>query len=315
MSEPIFLKALACRNDEGRPPVWLMRQAGRYLPEYQNLRQKHSLYDLFHTPKLAAEITLQPVKRFPVDAAILFSDILIVLESLGFSVDFPEGKNPCAKHTGVTKSLDFVGETIALVKSRCEAPLIGFCGGPYTVAKYIEGNIDLDRLTERSIEFLRMQERAGVDAFQIFDSWAGLLPKERFQTLSLNYLKKLLRAVSKPIILFTRNSSSYAEELAGLNPAGISFDGLKPMSELRKITPAHIAVQGNIEPTTLLGSKEEVIQAADQLLQCMTGEPGFIANLGHGVLKSTPMENVEAFVHHFAHGGIEQRMASGLPFD
>lgn len=315
MNESIFLKALACRNDEGRPPVWLMRQAGRYLPEYQNLRKKHSLYDLFHTPKLAAEITLQPIKRFPVDAAILFSDILIVLESLGFSVQFPEGQSPYAKYTSETKPLDFVAEIIALVKSRCEVPLIGFCGGPYTIARYVEGNTDLESLTEALIELLRMQEKAGVDAFQIFDSWAGLLPKEQFETLSLPYLKKLIGAVSKPVILFTRNSSSYAEELAGLNPAGISFDGLKPLSELRKITPAHIAVQGNIEPSKLLGSKEEVIQAADQLLKSMAKETGFIANLGHGVLKDTPVENVGAFVHHFAQGGIEQRIASGLPLD
>jgi uroporphyrinogen decarboxylase len=300
VKESIFLKALSCRNDKGRPPVWLMRQAGRYLPEYRELRKRHTLSELFHTPRLAAEVTLQPIRRYPLDAAIVFSDILVVLESLGFTVHFPEGKAPFAEYTSEVKPLTFVAETIGLVKASCEVPLIGFCGGPYTVASYSNHPIDhafLEKITQASIDYLRLQEEAGADAFQIFDSWAGLLPKEKFEEFSLPYLKKLIDSVSKPVLIFTRNASSYVEEISRLNPSGISFDGAKPLSLLRKQTPSHIAVQGNVEPEVLLRSKEEVIHAIERLLESMRGEQGFIVNLGHGVLKNTPVENVEAFVH------------------
>jgi uroporphyrinogen decarboxylase len=333
----LFLKALACQNTQSRPPIWVMRQAGRYLPEYRELRKKHSLHELFHTPELAAQVTLQPIERFHFDAAIVFSDILVILEPLGYTLYFPEGQSPYAKEThppcSVQKSLDYVAKTIQMARSRLDVPLIGFCGGPYTVARYLlgpetmkiwlESNLDqlkalLKRITLATIEYLQIQADAGVDALQVFDSWAGLLPKELFEEVSLPYLQQLIDATSRPTILFMRGASSYVQELASLRPAGISFDGQKAMKELRRETPQEIAVQGNLEPADLLLSFDEVRQKVGDLLNSMQREPGFIVNLGHGILPNTPLENVQALieqVHHFATGGMEQRMASGLPPD
>ncbi len=310
-----FLKALACKNHTERPPVWFMRQAGRYLPEYRALRQRHSLHELFHTPELAAKVTLQPIERFAFDAAILFSDILVILEPLGFTIHFPEGKSPYAEAThqpGLVKSsLDYVAKTIDLVKPCLDVPLIGFCGGPYTVARYLLGpeltmqwmeqkpeqlHDLLSRITATTQEYLELQVKAGVDALQIFDSWAGLLSQEHFAEFSLRYLRQLISTSTLPTILFTRGASQYVQELASLKPAGISFDGQRTMQELRQETPVEIAVQGNFEPTDLLSPLSEVRQKVQKLVDAMQGEPGFIVNLGHGILPNTPLENVQAFV-------------------
>lgn len=304
--DSLFLKALACQNKGGHPPVWLMRQAGRYLPEYRELRRLHSLHEMFHTPELAFEATLQPLKRFSLDAAIVFSDILLILESLGFTVHFPEGERPYAKcdHSVGLKSvkqvLSYVARTIERLKTVLSVPLIGFCGGPYTVSRYLLQKSEvlpqlLDQITQVSIEYLQMQEESGVNAIQIFDSWAGLLSKELFHEYCMPYLERLVKSVSIPVILFMRGGSSYVEELVSLKPAGISFDSEIPLSTLRKEVPAHIAVQGNIAPEVLLGSAEEVRAATLELVKSMNKDPGFIANLGHGILKNTPVENVQIF--------------------
>jgi uroporphyrinogen decarboxylase len=276
-----------------------MRQAGRYLPEYRALKERHTLYDLFHNPQLAAEITLQPINRFPLDAAIIFSDILIVLEALGYTPHFPEGKEPFARPSSGVRSLDFVAETIAVVKSKSALPLIGFCGGPYTVARYTDRVADagfLEEITEATIAYLQMQERAGVDVLQIFESRGYFLSQEEFEELSLPYLRKIMTAVSKPVILFTRNVARCAKEVIALEPAGIGVESEPSLPALRKTIPRHIAVQGNINPEILLSSREEVLRAVDALLESMRGESGFIANLGHGVLKQTPVEHVGALV-------------------
>ncbi len=316
-----FLNALACKNLDGRPPVWLMRQAGRYMPEYRKLREKYSLHQLFHTPDLAAEVTLQPIKRFGVDAAIVFSDILVIVEMLGLSVQFPEGKSPFVDYDEddvqslylrpAEETLSYVGKTIGLVKPQLTVPLIGFCGGPYTVASYLLGKERiakwvqqepaklhklLEKITQASIDYLQMQAKAGVDVIQIFDSWAGLLPRDEFFAFSLNYLRQMIASVSLPVILFTRGSSIYPKELAELQPAAISFDGQKEISSLRKEVPSHIAIQGNLDPEVLLGSQASVEEKMKALLISMKNEPGYIVNLGHGVLPKTPIENVQAFV-------------------
>ncbi len=317
----LFLRALACENHEGRPPVWLMRQAGRYMPEYRKLREQYSLHKLFHTPELAAEVTLQPVNRLGVDAAILFSDILVILEMLGFTIHFPNGKSPYVEpliedacHLEVRPAeeiLSYVRKTIELVKPDLAVPLIGFCGGPYTVASYLLGKEKtqewvlhrkealhelLEKITLATLDYLRMQTEAGVQVIQIFDSWAGLLPSGPFAEFSLSYLRKLVQATTVPVILFTRGSSHYAKELAELRPAAISFDGQKEIALLRKEIPQNIAVQGNLEPEVLLGSREFVTEKTQALLASMREEPGFIVNLGHGVLPATPVENVAAFI-------------------
>jgi uroporphyrinogen decarboxylase len=325
----LFLDALSGCN-QGRPPVWLMRQAGRYMPAYLALRQKYSLSQMFHLPDLAAKITCMPLDALGVDAAILFSDILVVAEMFGFQVEFPEKGGPFIQaelipelslHRRPAKeALSYVGQTIQQVKAQISVPLIGFCGGPFTVATYLldrgaKGEFKrtlewayshphslhklLNELTEASIDYLRLQIEAGVQAVQIFDSWAGMLCYSQFHAFSLNYLKKIIDALREteiPIIVFCRGSSLHASELADLRPAAISFDAQKELADLRKIVPKSIAVQGNLDPHLLKAPKKEIESSVKKLLESMSSDPGFIVNLGHGVLPDTPLENVQFFV-------------------
>lgn len=315
-SESPFLKALSCQNFDARPPIWIMRQAGRYLPEYQKLRKEHTLEALFRTPERIAEVTLQPIQRFPLDAAILFADILHVLLPLGCTVTFPNQGGPqvtapeALKRGDVETSLSFVKEGIGLIKQQLSIPLIGFCGGPFTVAHYLlekkperllyhdpEAFLSLlQTLTDVSQEYLQMQVKAGVNAVQIFDSWAGLLPQKEFQRFVLPFLKQLVDSVDVPVLVFARGSCFYVEELVSLNPNGISFDGARPLATVRKQVPHHIAVQGNLPPEMLYASPEVIRSETKALLASMAGDPGYIVNLGHGVLPDIPVEHVQAFI-------------------
>ncbi len=317
----LLLKALKGENEE-RPPVWLMRQAGRYLPEYQALRKKHTLWQLFHEPELACQVTHQPLDILGVDAAILFSDILVIAEAFGLKLHFPEGRGPLVEpcvtsledleFRGVEETLSYVTKTITLLKPTLNVPLIGFCGGPFTVATYLIGDMKkthawmardpesfhalLAKITQASIAYLRMQECAGVDAVQIFDSWAGTLPHGQFLDFSVKYLKEMVAALSVPVIVFCRGSSHLVKDLVELGPAAISFDWQRPLHEIRKEVPAHIAVQGNLDPEILKMAPEIVERETFALLESMRGDKGFIANLGHGVFPGTPVENVKLFV-------------------
>lgn len=303
----LFLKALRCEEVE-RPPIWIMRQAGRYLPEYRALRAQHSFQTLVHTPKLAAQITHLPIDLLGFDAAILFSDILVIGEVFGYEIDFVENQGmklrpPESPVThDVASTLNYVPEAIRLLKKTLPVPLIGFCGGPYTVCRYMNTITPewLDKVTEASITYLKLQVEAGVDALQIFDSWAGLLPPEEFRTLALPYLTKIVNALKPtgiPIILFCRGSSRFIPELSLLNPAGIGFDWEEELSILRQKVPAHIAVQGNLNPSLLSGPLPELLTAAQQLISSMQNRRGFIFNLGHGIEPSASVENVRELVH------------------
>ena len=309
-----FLKALQGLGT-GRPPVWLMRQAGRYLPEYRKLRQKHSLKELFFTPELAAEITLLPIDLLGFDAAILFSDITVIALALGLKLDFNEGpviKGEKLYPLDVREVLSCVAETILLVKPRLKVPLIGFCGGPFTVASYLiekHSGTDLpltkkmmhqdpkafhhllDLITAASIDYLQMQKQAGVDAIQIFDSWAHVLSKEDFDEFCAPYLKRL-----PPSILFMRGSSFRAKELSLLNPLGISFDWQVPLPILRAQVPKKIAIQGNLDPDLLYAPLPIIEKKVKALLDSMRGDPGFIVNLGHGVKPDVPVDAVRCLV-------------------
>jgi uroporphyrinogen decarboxylase len=322
----IFLDALRCQNQQ-RPPVWLMRQAGRYMPEYRALRAKHSLWELFHQPELAAEVTLLPMQLLNVDAAILFSDILVIAEALGLSVHFPDTGGPFIEPAvqtaadvdklqlrDISHSLDYVQKTIALVKPAIDVPLIGFCGGPFTIASYMMDKQQvkkwiysdpasfhrlLDKITVATIAYLRLQIQAGVDAIQIFDSWANVLTHPQFLTFSAAYLKKIvdaLRDTNIPIILFCRGSSQRPVELSAIQPAAISFDWQQKLPVLRRSVPSHIAVQGNLDPELLFAPQAIISQTVKHLLKEMQGDPGFIVNLGHGVLPETPIDNVRCLV-------------------
>lgn len=297
----MFLEALKGKN-RLRPPVWLMRQAGRYMPSYRKLREKHSLRELFFTPELAAAITLMPVEQLGVDAAILFSDISVVALPLGFALEFSEG--PVIQGTLKRQSisvLEPIAHAIRLAKAELKIPLIGFCGGPYTVMRYIENDPKLlQPLTDVTIEYIRMQEEAGVDAVQIFDSWAGELEPEIFQELCLPYLRQLIDAVRVPVIVFMRGACRYVKELVQLEPDAISFDWEKPLHELRKEVP--MAIQGNLNPDLLYEPLPIIRQKTKELLNSMPNDPGFIVNLGHGVKKDSPLEAVKCLIDTVKNG-------------
>jgi uroporphyrinogen decarboxylase len=284
-----------------------MRQAGRYMPQYRALRAHYSFRQLVGTPELAAQITRLPIDLLGVDAAILFSDILVLAEVFGYQINFKEGKGielmpPVKKiERDVCETLHYVAETIQLLKKDLSIPLIGFCGGPYTVAKYMK-TIDpdwLNRITAATIIYLQMQIEAGVDAVQIFDSWAGMLRPEEFQSLALPYLRKIveaLRPTGVPVIVFCRGSARYLQELVDLHPACIGFDWERLMLQLRNEVPPHIAIQGNLNPTVLKGPLPLLQKETEAILDSMKGARGFIFNLGHGVEPDTPLENVQWLV-------------------
>jgi len=327
----LLLDALRCSNLH-RPPVWLMRQAGRYMPQYRALREKYSLWEMFHRPELAAQITMLPITLLDVDAAILFSDILVIAESLGLCIEFPEQGGPRVVPRIATKeqvaalpvldvasTLAYVFETIVEVKKNLNVPLIGFCGGPFTVATYFIDSTSkeqfertkcwmredpeslhllLDKITIASITYLKEQVKAGVQAVQIFDSWANILSTEEFSVWCVPYLRRIVDALRDlvPVILFCRDSSIRYAELAALKPACISLDAKRSMLDLRNAIPASIAVQGNITPELLKGPTLEIQRHVEELMRSMKGQQGFIVNLGHGVLPDIPFEHVKYFI-------------------
>jgi len=327
----LFLNALNCKN-ESRPPVWLMRQAGRYMPEYRFLRKKYSFLEMCHNPELIAEVTKLPINAFGMDAAILFSDILVIPEAYNLGLSFEENKGPiihnpihtkddidALKMPNVKESLKYVSDGIKGLLPDLKVPLIGFSGAPFTVASYmIEGgssrdlkktkqfmirdplsfNELLSKITSSTIDYLNLQIDAGVQALQIFDSWAGHLSHDHFMEFSYGYLKKILKGIKRdvPVILFCRGSSLFAPKLAELKPAGISIDWQADLSLLRKNIPQHVALQGNLDPDILYGSKSVIEQEVRKILKSMKGEPGFIFNLGHGMQPDMSPDSVKILV-------------------
>lgn len=327
-----FLNALKGCNTSGRPPVWLMRQAGRYMPEYRAIRSRHSFLEMCHQPELIAEITMLPLKAFQMDAAILFSDILMIPEALKVGLHFQDKVGPVidrpiknkAQVEGLPKldareSLSFVAQGIKHFKLESKVPLIGFCGGPFTVASYmIEGgsskdlrktkdmmlsdpdtlHLLLDLLAQYSIDYLNMQIDAGADALQIFDSWANHLAYPQFREFSLAYLDKIVKGIKKdkPVILFCRGSSVFAPDLAEINPQAISLDWNADLGRVRQQIPAGIALQGNLDPDVLLAPKPVLQKEVSRMLAGRRGDPAYIFNLGHGITPEVQYENVRALV-------------------
>ena len=327
-----FLDAIQGRN-AGRPPIWLMRQAGRYLPEYQRIRAQHSFWDMCHNPELIVEVTQLPLKRYALDAAVLFSDILFIPEVLGCGVSFIEGIGPVLEKKvtdrkeietlakpDVREVLSPVYTAIRALKQELGVPLIGFCGGVYTVASYmIEGRSSRDLrntkrwmyedpegfhqllqlLTDLSIQHLKEQAKAGADVLQVFDSWAHTLPHRQFMEFSLPYMRQIVDAFRPsgiPILLFCRGSSSYYHELASAQPAGISLDWNADLSKVRHEVGPDLVLQGNLDPQLLCFQPQAVQQEADALLKQMHGDPAFIVNLGHGITPEARLDSVQALV-------------------
>lgn len=327
----LIIDALHCRNED-RPPVWLMRQAGRYMPEYRALRAKHSFLEMCHQPELIAEVTMQPLNAFGMDAAILFSDILVIPEALKVGLRFEEGKGPIIERplntaadiknlpkVEMKEALNYVAQGIKLLSGNLNVPLIGFCGAPFTLASYmIEGKSSrdmrktklwmlqdpesfhalLDRLADDAINYLEMQVEAGVEAVQIFDSWAGVLAHSQFCEFSLKYLTKIVTRLKPkvPVILFCRGGSVFAPDLVAANPSAISVDWNARLKNLRPSVPYNIALQGNLDPDLLYAPLPHLRKEVTDLLDSMKGDKGFIFNLGHGITPQVPVEAVRELV-------------------
>lgn len=334
LDESLFLKA--CRREPvPRPPVWLMRQAGRYLPQYRAVRGRVDFATLCRTPDLAAEVTLQPIDILGVDAAVIFSDILVLPEAMGLPVVFEDGGGPkfTRRITSAgdieklvlpdpASALGFVGEAIRRVRRTLEprgVPVIGFAGAPFTLAAYmIEGETSRDfprtrramnedpaafrrllgRIADAVGEYLRYQVAAGASAVQLFDTWAGLLGAEAYLSLALPAVSRAIGAVKgrgAPVILYVNGSAQHIEAMAQSGADALSVDWRVPLDEVRRRAGDSVALQGNFDPAALYAPVEEVRRATRAMLARHPG-PGLIANLGHGVFQDTPVEGARAFV-------------------
>lgn len=329
--DSLFLRALRCEPTE-RAPVWLMRQAGRYMPEYRALKERYSFLDLCRNSELATEVTLMPIKQFEPDAAIMFADILLILETLGFSLRFGQDQGPLIDTqnlledpfklnlTPVQEHLSYIPQTIRNLKKELKVPLIGFCGAPFTLATYIlEGRSSqhftetkkwfyhkpetfhhlLELLTTQTIEYLKMQIEAGVDALQIFDSWMGHFAYSDLQSFTFPYLKTIVEALKPfniPIILFGKGISALYEDFAALNPQGIGIDHLGNLPRIASQIPKHIAVQGNLEPDLLTAPLPLLKKEVLSLCTSMKDRPGFIFNLGHGIKPTATPDAVRLLI-------------------
>ncbi len=318
------------------PPIWLMRQAGRYLPEYREVRsQAGSFLDLCFNPKLAAEVTLQPIRRFGFDAAILFSDILVIPHALGQKVSFEEGYGPRLEPV-LTEStiskfqrfelgrLSAVLEAVELIKAALpqETTFIGFCGSPWTVASYMiagAGSRDLaavrlfafrhpeafsrlmEALVSASIEYLAAQARAGVEVVQIFDSWAGLLPQDQFEAWCIEPTVRIVEGLRKAapglkIICFPREAGSKLESFAARVKAdGLALGTAENIAIVRDQLGSDIALQGNLDPLALVAGGQALEESVRRTKEAFQGAP-HIFNLGHGILPETPIAHVERLV-------------------
>ncbi|GIW32844.1 uroporphyrinogen decarboxylase [Meiothermus sp.] len=327
----LFLRA-AWGEDTPQAPIWLMRQAGRYLPEYRAIKARAGFWEMVRTPELAAEVTLQPLRRFPLDAAILFSDIMTPLPAMGVHIDFSPGPvvaEPLRTQAQIEalrlpeaqEIAPYVAQAIRLVRRELTGKpvaLIGFGGAPLTLATYLVqggGSKDyedfraflrqeptlahrlLERLTELSIRYLRMQVEAGAQAIQLFDSWAGLHDLEAYLTFGLPYNQAVLSALadlSVPRIYLAVGAAHLYPALAQLSCEAVSVDWRMSLAQVRPFFPAH-TLQGNLDPAILLAPPAVITQEAHKVLRAGRGGP-HIFNLGHGVIRTTPPEHVSHLV-------------------
>jgi len=313
-----------------------MRQAGRYMAEYRAIRERHSLLDICRTPDLATEVTLQPVRRIDVDAAILFSDLLLPLEPMGLPFDFVKGEGPQIERPigseadidrlrlfDPRESLGHVLDAIRQIQAELagRVPLIGFAGAPFTLASYaIEGGHSNNFARTKALmyghpeawhrlcgkfasvvaDYLLAQIDAGVDAIQVFDSWVGTLNAADYREFAMPHTKRILEAVGTrvPTIHFGTGTATILEELRDAGGDVIGVDWRIPIDEAWTRIGHDHAVQGNLDPTLLLGPTPRIFQAADDILQRVGGRPGHIFNLGHGILPSTPVEQVQMLAQY-----------------
>lgn len=334
-SNNIFVRACR-RQDTERTPIWIMRQAGRYLPEYRAVREKYDFLTMCKTPELASEVTIQPIDRFGLDAAIIFSDILVIPEAMGMRLEMVESKGPVFEKPiqgiedidklelkDIDERLSFVYDAVKLTKERLQnrVPLIGFSGAPWTLAAYMvegSGNKSFDKaksfirncpsaahsllqkLSAAVSCYLREKIECGCDVVQIFDTWAGILTAEEYDEFSLKYIKQIvdnIKSAGAPIIVFAKGIDSYSK-LAALDCDVIGVDWTADLGAVRKQIDGRKALQGNLNPAIMLSSPEEIKTHAGSVLESYGCSNGHIFNLGHGILPNTPVENVKALVDY-----------------
>jgi uroporphyrinogen decarboxylase len=329
--DSLFMKA--CRKEPTpRAPIWIMRQAGRYLPGYRQVRDMVSFLELCKTPELACEVTVTAQEVLGVDAAILFADILLISEPLGFQLEFVESGGPVIhnpfreasdlarlKEVDVEDDLGYVLEAVRKIRHRLKPniPLIGFAGAPFTLASYLiesGGTKDyfktrevlgdimvwdglMNRLVKATTDYLNAQIVAGAQAVQLFDSWVGILTPDEFQRLILPYLKTLIKGIlpGVPIIYFGTNTEPFFPWLKDTGATVIGVDWHTPLDQAWKKL-GDVAIQGNLDPSILLTNPNKIKVEAERILRSVAGKPGHIFNLGHGILPQTPMDNVHALI-------------------
>jgi uroporphyrinogen decarboxylase len=332
LQNDLLLKALR-REKVSRPPVWMMRQAGRYLPDYIKLREKYDFFTRVQTPELAAEITLQPIDQVGVDAAIIFSDILVIPQAMGLEVLMEEGKGPSLPKViktqqdidalitdAVEEKLNYVSKALTLTREQLNrrVPLIGFAGAPFTILCYmIEGKGSktwdkakqfcftqpnlahqlLQKITITTINYLKEQVKAGADVLQVFDSWSGCLSPGDFKLFAQPYLIQIADALKglAPVILFPKGSWYALKDLSESSASGLGLDWCVSPQMSRELTGNKITLQGNFDPAKLLSTVPEIKKAVKEMIDAF-GVLGYIANLGHGITPNVPVENAKAFV-------------------
>jgi uroporphyrinogen decarboxylase len=330
-----FLKTFQKQNN--KTSIWLMRQAGRYMPEYMKIRSSvDNFLELCYDSNKAAEVTLQPINKFGFDAAIIFSDILVLPHALGWDVSFKQGEGPILRKfesendllllsNNFSNRIENIYETVSKVKESLpkDVALIGFAGSPWTVVSYMlegKGKQDfsvsksflynktiiakklINFITEKTIEYLSGQIDAGAEVIQLFDSWSGVLNEVQYDEFVIDPTIKIVSALKEkyphiPVIGFPRGSGyNYEKYIALTGIKGVGVDQFTPVSEMKK-WQKNIVVQGNLDPVILLGEKDNIAKSVDKILSIMDNK-NFIFNLGHGILPTTPVKNVEYLVDY-----------------
>jgi uroporphyrinogen decarboxylase len=329
----IFLKALN-GEEVPRPPVWIMRQAGRYLPDFMKLKNKYDFFTRCQTPELASEITMMPINQIGLDAAIIFSDILVIPQAMGVNVEMKNNFGPYIEFpiknkadidnldiTNIEERLDYVFEAIQMTKKALDnkVPLIGFAGSPWTILCYmVEGAGSknfakaknfcfknpqlahklLEKITQATTKYLKKKIISGANAIQIFDSWGGVLSHSDYQVFSYPYIKMIndsLKALS-PIIIYPKGCWHALSLYSKIGASAIGIDWTCSARNARYLTGNRVTIQGNFDPSRLFSSKENIIKHTLNMLNEF-GRNKYIANLGHGILPETPVENVKTFVN------------------
>lgn len=328
----LYLRALKGET-VSRPPVWMMRQAGRFLPEFRALRDEYDFFTRCQRPELASEITLMPIRRYPLDAAILFSDILVVPQAMGLNFEMRNGVGPWLENPvrtleqvkniqvpNVDDTLSYVFDAIelTLIKLDNEIPLIGFAGSPWTILCYcVEGqgsktfdkakafcfqhpeaaHLLLQKITDTTIAYLKRKVEKGVSAVQVFDSWGGMLSPKDYQEFSWRYINQIVEALSEvsPVVVFGKGCWFALEEMTLSKASALGVDWTITPENARKLVGNHITLQGNFDPSRLLSTPETIKKMVTEMINRF-GKDKYIANLGHGILPNIPLENAEAFI-------------------